>query len=96
MLRSLFRALLPQAAKTAKPVSHGVKCIDASQLKQVAGGAPKGGVAHARAGLDERRPQGRLVNSPHQASGAPAFLARRQGLASACAAAAARGRGCSG
>lgn len=43
MLRSLFRALLPQAAKTAKPVSHGVKCIDASQLKQVAGGAPKGG-----------------------------------------------------
>lgn len=43
MLRSLFRAFFSPAAPSAKSLPDGVKSIDVSQLKQVSGGAPRGG-----------------------------------------------------
>ena len=43
MLRTLFRALSSQSSQKATPVPQAAKCIDPSLLKQVAGGAPRGG-----------------------------------------------------
>jgi hypothetical protein len=43
MLRTLFRTFAAQTNQAAKPDSHAAKRIDASQLKLVSGGLPKGG-----------------------------------------------------
>lgn len=43
MLRTLFSSVLAQSNRKAAPSAHSAKCIDPSQLKLVAGGAPKGG-----------------------------------------------------
>jgi UDP-N-acetylmuramoylalanine-D-glutamate ligase len=43
MLRNLFRVFSSQNNQKATSASYAPKCIEAAQLKLVAGGAPKGG-----------------------------------------------------
>lgn len=43
MLRTLFRAFSSQSNQKTGSVPRAAKCIDPALLKQVAGGAPRGG-----------------------------------------------------
>ena len=43
MLSNLFRSVLSQTSQKAASVPHAAKRIDASQLKLVSGGLPRGG-----------------------------------------------------
>ena len=43
MLRNLFLTFLSQPNQKPALVTHATKCLDASELKLVAGGLPRGG-----------------------------------------------------
>lgn len=58
MLRTLFRTVLSQTNQKAASVPQAAKCIDASQLKLVAGGLPKGGWLEPEAVMASGLPKG--------------------------------------
>ena len=58
MLHSLIRTMLPQANQRTTRVPHAVKCIDATQLKLVAGGLPRGGWLETESAAAARLPRG--------------------------------------
>ena len=58
MLRTLFRSFLSQTNTKAVSVPNGAKCVDASQLRFVAGGAPKGGWLETEAESQAGAPKG--------------------------------------
>lgn len=58
MLSNLIRAFFPQAHQASKSLPQGAKTIDASQLKQVAGGAPRGGWLASEGEVQMRAPRG--------------------------------------
>jgi hypothetical protein len=43
MLRTLFRSFVTQTTQKTASVPHAAKCLNPEQLKQVAGGLPRGG-----------------------------------------------------
>ena len=58
MLRTLFHALSSQPNKKAAPAPYAAKCIDASQLKLIAGGLPKGGWLDSQPDMASGLPKG--------------------------------------
>ena len=58
MLRTLFRAFASQSKQKTGALPRAAKCLDAAQLKQVAGGAPKGGWLEPEMQTDSQAPKG--------------------------------------
>jgi hypothetical protein len=58
MLRTLFSLAPSPVNQKAAPVAHSAKCIDASLLKLVAGGAPKGGWLEPELQMAAKAPKG--------------------------------------
>jgi hypothetical protein len=58
MLRTLFRSILSHTNQRTALVPLAAKRIDASQLKQVAGGLPKGGWPEPTATMAGGLPKG--------------------------------------
>lgn len=58
MLRTLFRAFSSQSDQKTGTVPYAAKCLDAAQLKLVAGGAPKGGWLEPEMQTNSQAPKG--------------------------------------
>ena len=58
MLRTLFRTVLLQTKPQVTAASMAAKRIDASQLKQVSGGLPKGGWIEPESAASSGLPKG--------------------------------------
>lgn len=58
MLSNLIRALRSQTNRSSKSLRDGFKQLDASQLKQVAGGAPRGGWLSPEGQAQSKAPRG--------------------------------------